>query len=106
MTKQLNSSTIKQLDMKTDPIIYRASGTQETVAPKNKKYFTLQELQGFVGGYIEMVFLNDTRIMVVNEEGKLDELPINVRATEIIRQAGILDTIVGDALVCSSKLIK
>ena len=63
--------------MRTDPIIYRTNGTQETVAPKNKKYFTLQELQGFVGGYIEIVFLfaiSDSLVMVVNEEGKLDEL--------------------------------
>jgi hypothetical protein len=92
--------------MKTDPILYRANGTQETVAPKNKKYFTLQELQAFVGGYIKMVFLTDSQIMVVNEEGKLDELPLNVRATEIVRARGIEDSIVGDALVCSSKLIK
>ncbi|MDR0694698.1 MAG: DUF3846 domain-containing protein [Prevotellaceae bacterium] len=92
--------------MKTDPILYRANGTQETVAPQNKKYFTLQELQAFVGGYIENVFLNDSLIMVVSEEGKLDGLPVNVRATEIIRRYGIEDTIVGDALVCPSKLIK
>ncbi|MDR0691489.1 MAG: DUF3846 domain-containing protein [Prevotellaceae bacterium] len=92
--------------MKTDPILYCANGTQKTVAPKNKKNFSLQELQSFVGGYIEMVFISDSLVMVVNEEGKFEELPINVRATEIIRQAGIQDTIAGDALVCSSKLIK
>jgi hypothetical protein len=92
--------------MKTDPILYRALGTQETVAPKNKKLFSLKELQAFVGGYIEIVFLTDSQIMVVNEEGKLDELPINVRATEIVRARGIEDTIVGDALVCPSKLVK
>jgi hypothetical protein len=91
--------------MKTDPILYRADGTQETVAPKNKKYFRLAELQALVGGYIEMVFLNDGRIMVVNEEGKIDGLPVNVRATEIIRRCGREDAIVGDALVCESKLI-
>jgi hypothetical protein len=44
--------------------------------------------------------------MVVNEEGKLDELPLNVRATEIIRKYDSIDTIVGNALVCPSKLIK
>jgi hypothetical protein len=92
--------------MKTNPIIYRANDTQEAVSPGNTKHFTLKELHAIVGGYIEMVFLNDTTVMVVNEEGKLDELPLNVRATEIIRQAGITDTIVGDALVCKSKFIK
>jgi hypothetical protein len=92
--------------MKTDSILYRANGTQETVAPKNKKLFSLKELQSFVGGYIEILFITDSQVMVVNEEGKLDELPINVRATEIIRQAGIQDVIAGDALVCPSKFIK
>jgi hypothetical protein len=93
--------------MKTTPcIIYRANGAQEIVSPGNTKHFTLKELQSIVGGYIETVFLNETTVMVVNEDGKLDELPINIRATEIIRQAGITDTIVGDALVCKSKFLK
>jgi hypothetical protein len=92
--------------MKTDPILYRTDGTQEVVKPGNKKDFTLKELQGFVGGYIELVFISDSRVMVVNEDGKLDELPINVRATEIIRAQDITDVIAGDALVCPSKLIK
>jgi hypothetical protein len=92
--------------MKTDSILYCTDGTQKTVMPENKKNFTLKELQSFVGGYAEMVFLNDSRLMVVDAEGKLDELPVNVRATEIIRSYGITDTIVGNALVCPSKLIK
>jgi hypothetical protein len=92
--------------MNTDSILYRTNGTQEAVKPKNKKNFTLKELQGFVGGYIETFFLTKNQIMVVNEEGKLDELPLNVRATEIIRKYDSIDTIVGDALVCPSKLIK
>jgi hypothetical protein len=92
--------------MKTDPILYRANGTQEVVTPKNKKQFTLKELQAFVGGNIEKFFLTGTQIMVINEDSKLDELPVNVRATEIIRKYDTQDTIVGDALVCPSKLIK
>jgi hypothetical protein len=92
--------------MKTDPILYRTDGTQEPVAPKNKKDFTLKDLQEFVGGYIELVFLGAGRVLVVNEEGKLEGLPPNVRATEIIRAQGITDVIAGDALLCPSKLIK
>jgi hypothetical protein len=92
-------------NMKTDSILYRTDGAQEAVKPENKKYFTLRELQAFVGGYIEVVFLNDNQIMVVNEEGKLCKLPINIRATKIITDQEIEDVIVGNALVCSSKLI-
>jgi hypothetical protein len=101
--------TNQQKNMKTtnfSPTIYRAGGSQEPAAPANKKDFTLKELQAIVGGYIEMVFLNNGQIMVVNEEGKLEGLPLNVRATEIIRRNGKEDTIVGDVLVCPSKMIK
>jgi ribosomal protein L36 len=92
--------------MKTDPIIYRASGTQESVSPENEKQFTSKELRAIVGGYIQLLFFLDGRVMVVNEDGRLGELPPNVRATEIIRRNGKANVIFGDALVCSSKLIK
>jgi hypothetical protein len=92
--------------MKTDSILYKTDGTQETVMPKNKKHFTLEELQAYVNGFIEMIFLNNGRIMIVNEEDKLDRLPLNVRATEIIRNHGAQYFVVGNALVCLSKFIK
>ena len=87
-------------------IIYLPSGMKTEVKPINGKYFKLEELQAIVGGYIECVYLNDGMTMVVNEEGKLKGLPCNDLATEIIRNSGIYDVIVGPALVCPSKLIK
>jgi hypothetical protein len=92
--------------MKTTPIIYRADGTQEAVLPANKKQFTEKELHAIVGGYTEKFFFDDGKIMVVNKDSKPDELPINIRATEIVMKAGATVAVAGDALVCESKFIK
>jgi hypothetical protein len=94
--------------MKTDSILYCTDGTQKVVKPKNKEQFTEKELCTIVGGYTEKIFLDDgkIKIMVINKDGKSDELPINIRATEIFMKAGGKVAVAGDALVCESKLIK
>lgn len=38
---------------------------------------TLEYLQGYVGGYIDVVRLNDEIDLVINDEGKIHDLPIN-----------------------------
>ena len=77
--------------------LYRTNGTQEQVAPQNGTSFDLKEMQGYVGGYIEIVESPDGRLIVLNEEGKLERLPLNRAATAIY--ADPHDFIVGDALV-------
>ena len=47
--------------------IIKTNGTRQSVQPTNGTDFTLEEMQGIVGGDIELVFLNETEIMVVNE---------------------------------------
>jgi Domain of unknown function (DUF3846) len=74
------------------------------VHPANGKAFTLAELQGFVCGYIELLRLNDGRAMFLNEEGKIDGLPVNPLANAIAHeQSGIADDdyIVGNVVICS-----
>lgn len=88
-----------------DSILYTTDGKQQIVEPSNGTDFSLEELQGFVGGYIEIVKVGNNRVMVVNEEGKLYRLPLNERATEIIQKAGHNDYVVGDALVCDLGMI-
>lgn len=81
----------------------KASGEVVDVSPKNEgQTFTLEELKSFVDGWIECVFLNDTQVMVVNEEGKLLGLPYNAIATEVYCMAfqPHRDIIVGDVLLC------
>lgn len=78
------------------------------VTPKNGTDFSLEELRGFVGGHIEIVPITHNQIMVVNEEGKLNGLPVNALATNAIFLArpAFCDVIVGDALICDSEMVK
>lgn len=93
---------------KVEALLIRANGEQEMVSPKNGKDFKLEELQAFVGGYIEIVSLTLKRDMIINEEGKLKDLPVNIRATAIYHYnfPNTTDVIVGDVLVCDPKYIK
>lgn len=86
--------------------IYYANGESKVVEPKNGNDFQLEELQAIVGGYIECLNLNDGRLLVCNEEGKLEGLPLNDAATDIVRANGYNDWIVGDVLICKSEEVK
>jgi len=44
---------------------------------------SLEDMQEFVGGRIELVYLSNGDHLVINEEGLLDGLPINQKATNI-----------------------
>lgn len=64
---------------------------------------SLAGLQHLVGGFIECVALDDELHGYCNEEGKLDGLRINVRATRLVEtyRPGFMahDVIVGDFIV-------
>ena len=72
------------------------------VSPANGKQFTLDELQGYVGGLIEPVPLRKDiagsedhwKEMYVNEEGLLHNLKVNTTASILTGR-----TIVGDAII-------
>ena len=81
--------------------IYQANGEIIPIMPKNNSLFTLQELQDIVKGYIEVVYLKDGRLMIINEEGKLNDLAPNPQATKLYN----IDYIVGDVLVTPKKYI-
>lgn len=57
------------------------------VCPNDGNKFSLKELQEFVGGYIEFVYLKDGRLAVANEEGVLLGLPFNMLASMEIGQS-------------------
>lgn len=88
-------------------IIY-ADGRVLPASPKNGTDFSLEELQKAVGGYIEIIDLRNGQIMVVNEEGKIKGLPVNIIATEAynMRFQPISDVIVGDVLLCEKDMVK
>jgi len=93
--------------------IIKTTGEEISVVPENSKDFKLEELQTIVDGYIEIVFLGPDSttkkpmILVINEEGKLNNLSLNEKATEIYQNAvGPYDVIVGDVLYCEHKQVK
>ncbi|WP_051442084.1 DUF3846 domain-containing protein [Arthrobacter sp. H14] len=64
---------------------------------------TLELLQGIVGGYIECIGVRGKDMnMYLNEEGKIQRLPINERATRIAAMTGSIryfDAICGAAVI-------
>ena len=81
--------------------LIHTDGTIETVKPQNGTDFSLEELQGFVGGLIEIVPATRGRILVVDDEGVLKQKEVNWCASYYARQF-----IVGDALLCKSTEVK
>ena len=73
----------------------------KVVWPKNYKTFKLEELQGFVGRFIELYYLTDDEVLILNEEGAIENLPINYPASFI---AGFC--LRGNVLYCNPKEIE
>jgi len=89
--------------MKGKSFIVKTSGIIEPVEPANGNDFSLEELKKAIGGgYIEVVFIPPDRMMVIDEEGKLKGMPVNVVASRMYAA----DSIVGDVLVCHKNQIK
>lgn len=81
----------------------KASGEVTNIQPEGEDgEFTLEQLQKLVSGYIEVVWrvpgAPPHAVMVVNEEGLLQNLPVNPFASFLADQQ-----IVGDVVVCSRK---
>lgn len=89
--------------------LIRTDGCGELIVPENEKDFSLEEIQRYVGGYIEIVYLNGDMIMVVNEEGKIMGMDINPVATFIAHDNNSIpayDYIVGNVVVCKRSMLK
>jgi hypothetical protein len=81
--------------------LYKTDGSSHEIHPQAGDKFTLDEMQAFVGGYIEEVYLMNGQIMIVNEEGRLTCLLYNPGASQIALAYAIpTDYIVGDVVVC------
>lgn len=92
-------------ETKSAKIIY-TDKEAEDYTPKNGKTFELDELQGIVGGWIEIIRLKDGRIIVIDEEGKSKDKAVNIPATNIMRRDHFTtDYIVGTAIVCDDDMV-
>ena len=93
-------------EIKTAKIVYPDKDSED-YTPKNGRTFELEEMQEIVGGYIEIIRLNDGRIIVVNEEGLPQGLPVNIEATNILRRDhSTAQYIVGNAIVCDADMVE
>lgn len=82
-------------------ILIKSNGEFIDVFPKDGVSFQLDELQKYVGGYIEIIHHpKEDMIAVVNEEGRLLELPYNPYASLIFGRE-----IVGDVVSCDSSKV-
>ena len=114
MKKKTTTKTTKPTRApKSKPVItpatlYRTDGTSAEVLPTDGNYFTLEALQGYVGGDIELIYSADGgTIMVVNEEGLLKRLPLNAKAMEwTLNHQGVARKIVGDVVVMNAKQMR
>lgn len=80
----------------------KVDGTMKDIKPSKNKQFKLLELQELVNGMIELVNISKHRVyMVVNEDGKILDLPINVFATALYDEefGKGKDYIVGDVVL-------
>ena len=65
---------------------------------------SLSEAQKFVGGWVEVVQVNDG-ILIIDEEGKLKDKPVNQVASKMYADKyGDEDIIVGDAIYIPHKI--
>jgi hypothetical protein len=63
---------------------------------ENVDISSLEKQQNLVGGYIQYVYPKAGKVLIVNEEGLLNQLPINDKASEVYGHP-----LVGDVIDCS-----
>ena len=81
---------------------------------KTKDEPTLKEAQDFVGGMVECITFPSGDLLIVNEEGKLMQLPLNPEATVLWRMTftkdkyafGYDDFVVGPAIYIKKHALK
>ena len=74
----------------------------------------LKAAQEFVGGMVEGITFPNGDYLIINEEGKLRNLPVNVEATKLWRATftkdkylfGYDDFVVGPAILIKAKALK
>lgn len=82
--------------------LIQTNGKRRMVQPANGTDFSLEEVYRLLNiERVEMVYLADGRIMLLDEEGKLTGAAFNQSASLLYGRGRIAyDTIAGDVLVC------
>ena len=107
MALEIRKEDIRQESVNTTP-------DQFKVIDDVKDEPTLKEAQEFVGGYVEGIQFPNGDYMIINEEGKLINLPLNVEATALWRATftkdkyitGYDDYVCGPVIYIKKKALK
>lgn len=78
----------------------------QPIRPMNGETFSLEEMQHYVGGYIETVNLGGGKVLIVDKEGKMKGKLPNRIATGWVISSGMQDWIAGDAMLIDRTHIK
>jgi hypothetical protein len=91
---------------KAEGILFKTDKTTETIVFQGENA-SLEELQKLVGGYIELIYLKDENVLVVNEDGKSNNLDYNELATAewISKGNNNGEFVVGNALLINLQYI-
>ena len=84
-------------------VLIPVDGGPEKLVPANGEYFSLEELQEAVGGYIELVPIPAIpgAVLIVDEDGLSKRLPANDVATYLAQQR-----VVGPVVMCARALLR
>ena len=91
-------------------LIVLEAGKSEGYVQSYPESPSLADMQEIVGGYIELVHLNESQYMVVNEDGHILELPYNQLANKMLAQLrpefATRNVIVGNVFLIDKKDIE
>ena len=89
--------------------LLKADGTETPMLPTNGKYWSLKELQIAVGGCIQILPLKYGQALVIDEEGKIKNRPLNITATKLSKEYYGINSaqyIVGDVVLTEWSMIR
>ena len=116
-----NKTNIKsiRLDKDHSPIYYGTMKTNKQTGELKvindvKDEPSLEQAQAFVGGYVEGITFPNGDYLIINEEGKLKDLPFNVPASKLWKDTfdndnymtGRDDYVVGNAILIKKNALK
>lgn len=96
-------------------IVYEMDGREIEIEPNDGKHFTLKEMQGIVGGTIDIQRLpKDNKIIIVNDNGLSEGLEVNAKASEVWKRNypiaeyphNNLEFLVGNVIVCDDSMVQ
>ena len=92
---------MKKIPNTPQAVVVKADGTAQLVPCDASKTLPLDKLHELVGGYVEVVRASRIAplVMIINEEGKLLNLPLNKNATAWQSAIHGCQQIVGDVVV-------